>query len=204
MLQGSELGSWLFNVTFKNCLVISRWSVLLVEETRVPGENQRPVISHWQTLSHNVVSSTWEIFELATLVVKGTDYTGSCKSNYHTITTTTALCCKRCDYLWVTKLTWLPFFNLILLDKTLLGGNPDMDNMGSYFYLQYNISIQRISHLSRSITPHLIDINICYCWSQSMTMKHKFIMKVIENNFSFWESHRSGAAQEVMGTMAKF
>jgi hypothetical protein len=29
-------------------------------------------------------------FELTTLVVIGTDGTGSCKSNYHTITTTTA------------------------------------------------------------------------------------------------------------------
>ena len=29
-------------------------------------------------------------FELTTLVVISTDYTGSCKSNYHTITTTTA------------------------------------------------------------------------------------------------------------------
>jgi hypothetical protein len=28
-------------------------------------------------------------FELTTLVVIGTDYTGSCKSNYHTITVTT-------------------------------------------------------------------------------------------------------------------
>ena len=31
-------------------------SVLLVEETRVPGENNWPVASHWQTLSDNVVS----------------------------------------------------------------------------------------------------------------------------------------------------
>ena len=31
---------------------------LLVEETEVPGENHRPVASHGQTLSHNVVSST--------------------------------------------------------------------------------------------------------------------------------------------------
>jgi hypothetical protein len=29
----------------------------LVEETGVPGENHWPVASHWQTLSHNVVSS---------------------------------------------------------------------------------------------------------------------------------------------------
>jgi hypothetical protein len=33
-------------------------SVLLMEETGVPGENHRPVTSNWQTLSHNVVSST--------------------------------------------------------------------------------------------------------------------------------------------------
>jgi hypothetical protein len=30
----------------------------LVDETGVPGENHRPVTSHWQTLSDNVVSST--------------------------------------------------------------------------------------------------------------------------------------------------
>jgi hypothetical protein len=31
-------------------------SFLLLEETRVPGENHRPVESHWQTLSHNECS----------------------------------------------------------------------------------------------------------------------------------------------------
>jgi hypothetical protein len=30
----------------------------LVEETGVPGEYHRPVASHRQTLSHNVISST--------------------------------------------------------------------------------------------------------------------------------------------------
>jgi hypothetical protein len=35
--------------------VISWRSVLLVKETGVPGENRRPVASHWQ---HNVVSSS--------------------------------------------------------------------------------------------------------------------------------------------------
>jgi len=45
-----------FNVD--NISVISRRSVVLVEETRVHRENNRPVASHWQTLSHNVVSST--------------------------------------------------------------------------------------------------------------------------------------------------
>ena len=31
---------------------------LLVEETRVPGENHWPAASHWQTLLHNVATST--------------------------------------------------------------------------------------------------------------------------------------------------
>ena len=47
-----------FNATFNNISVISWRSVLLVEETGVPRENHWPVARHWQTLSHNVVSST--------------------------------------------------------------------------------------------------------------------------------------------------
>jgi hypothetical protein len=35
----------LFNATFNNISVISWWSVLLVEETGGPGENQMPVAS---------------------------------------------------------------------------------------------------------------------------------------------------------------
>jgi len=46
-----------FNATFKNISVILWWSVLLVEETGVPGENHWPSASHWQTLWYNVVSS---------------------------------------------------------------------------------------------------------------------------------------------------
>ena len=44
-----------FNATFNNISVISWQSVLLVDETGGPGENHRPVASHWQTLSPNVV-----------------------------------------------------------------------------------------------------------------------------------------------------
>ena len=43
------------NATFNNISAIIWLSLLLVEET---GENHKPVTSHWQTLSHNVVSST--------------------------------------------------------------------------------------------------------------------------------------------------
>ena len=47
-----------FNTTFNNISIISRQSVLLVEEIGVPVENHRPAESHWLTLSDNVVSST--------------------------------------------------------------------------------------------------------------------------------------------------
>ena len=46
-----------FNATFNNISGISWRSVLLVEETGVPGENHRPA-RVWQTLSHKFVSST--------------------------------------------------------------------------------------------------------------------------------------------------
>jgi hypothetical protein len=49
------LSLMVFNVTFNNISVISWRSVLLVEETGGPGGNHRPVVSYWQTLSHNVV-----------------------------------------------------------------------------------------------------------------------------------------------------
>jgi len=47
-----------FNATFNNISTVLWRSVLLVEETGVPGENHRPAASHWQTLSHIFVSST--------------------------------------------------------------------------------------------------------------------------------------------------
>jgi hypothetical protein len=37
-----------------------------------------------------ILCCVWTGFEITTLVVIGTDCTGSCKSNYHTFTTTTA------------------------------------------------------------------------------------------------------------------
>jgi len=82
------------NATFNNISAISLRSVSLVEETELPGENDRPVPSHWQTLLHNVVSSTprhERSLEFTTLVMIDTDYTGSSKLNYHTITTMTTL-----------------------------------------------------------------------------------------------------------------
>jgi hypothetical protein len=72
----------LFNATFNNFSVTSYQSVLLVEETWIPGEHHRPVTRHWQTLSQCCIEyiSPWAGFVLITLVVIGTDCTGSCKS----------------------------------------------------------------------------------------------------------------------------
>jgi hypothetical protein len=57
-------------------------SVFLVEETWVPGENHRPVTSHWPTLSQSCIEYT-SGFKLTTLVSIGTDCAGSCKSSFH-------------------------------------------------------------------------------------------------------------------------
>ena len=70
-----------FNATFNNISIISWVAVSFICE-----EN------HWQTLSHNVVSSTTRYEQDSSsqlVVVIGTDCTGSCKSNYQTMTTTT-------------------------------------------------------------------------------------------------------------------
>ena len=75
------------NATFNKISVISWWSVLLVEETEIPGENCRKSLTNFITQYCNEYTSPWAGFELTTLVVIGTDCTGSCKSNYHTITT---------------------------------------------------------------------------------------------------------------------
>jgi len=60
-------GGVVINATFSNISAISWRSVLFVEETRIPGENHRPVASHWQTLSHTVVSSTPRLSGIRTI-----------------------------------------------------------------------------------------------------------------------------------------
>jgi hypothetical protein len=70
-------GFMVLNITFKNIAVLSAmsWiSVLLVEETAVPGENHRSVAYHIMLYR---VHLAWVGFDLTTLVVIDTDYTGS-------------------------------------------------------------------------------------------------------------------------------
>jgi hypothetical protein len=76
----------MFNATFNNISVISWQSVFLVEET---GENNWPVESHCQALSHNVVLSTPRRSGIWTHNGSGDRqwlHIGSCKTNYHTTT----------------------------------------------------------------------------------------------------------------------
>jgi hypothetical protein len=60
-----------FTATLNNILVTSWRSVLLVEETGIPGETHRPVANHLQTLSYTVVSSTLRHKRVRTHKFKG-------------------------------------------------------------------------------------------------------------------------------------
>ena len=88
-----QIGVMVFNTIFNNISVISWRSVLLMEESGVLGENHWLVASPWQIYLIMLyrVHLAWTGFELTTLMVIGTDCIGSCKSNYHTITTTTMM-----------------------------------------------------------------------------------------------------------------
>ena len=90
--------------TFNTIPVISwRW-VLLVEETREPGENLQVT----DKLYHIMLCTTsWSRFELTTSVVIGTDCIYSCKSNSYTITATTTLA--------IVRVVDLQFFTFVLV-----------------------------------------------------------------------------------------
>jgi hypothetical protein len=70
-----------FNTTFNNDSAISWRSIILVEKTGVP--RKKPTTCRKSLI--NLIR-----FEPTIVLAIGTDCIGSCKSNYHTITTTTA------------------------------------------------------------------------------------------------------------------
>jgi hypothetical protein len=119
-----------------------RGSVFLVEETGVAvffwwrkQECPEKVASQWRTLSNNVVSSTpiMNRVLLTTLVVIGTDCTGSCcKSNYHMITTTTA---PILDGNFMSTFNTYYTFKSILENNVGLGFLTSNHRWGIYIYL---------------------------------------------------------------------
>jgi hypothetical protein len=64
-----------FNATSNNITAILWLPVLLVKETVGPGENYRPVASHWQTLPHSLVHLT--LIEIRTHNISGDGYGGN-------------------------------------------------------------------------------------------------------------------------------
>jgi hypothetical protein len=108
-------GVWCFNLTFNNISVISWRLVLLLEETRVPGKNHWPVASHWQTLSHNVVSSTpgdkqgsnsqLQFFDLQIQPFLQSDSIDTRCSNEDTYKI--YLCTSNCNFLFYKLIRWM-------------------------------------------------------------------------------------------------
>ena len=71
-----------FNATFSNISVISWQSVLLVEETEVPGNEHQPAASHWQFYLINLYQVHLVVSGIRTCNFIGdSDCIGSCKSN---------------------------------------------------------------------------------------------------------------------------
>jgi hypothetical protein len=85
MNNNQNVGVWVGSGVLRQ---FQQYFSYIVSITFIGGENHRPTVSHWQTLSQHVVSSTPRLSGIRTRNVSG-DCIVSHKSNYHMITTTT-------------------------------------------------------------------------------------------------------------------
>jgi hypothetical protein len=81
------------NATFNNMSVISWREILLMEETGDPEKTTDISQVTQKLITYCCIA--WVRFDLSTLVVKGADCTGSCKSNY------------RSDMHWYHRYRWI-------------------------------------------------------------------------------------------------
>ena len=158
-----------FNVTLINISAISWRSVFLMEETRVPGENNRPVASNYCRIEY---TSPWTGFGLTTLVVICTDCTGRCKSNYHTITTTTAPTKERITKMVIKQLgqisrSFSSYFFLYSGNRTIL--------------VAIVLSVLR---LTDSDYPILVSTNSSYNWYSLSFLWYKTVLGYVTASLS--------------------
>jgi hypothetical protein len=106
-------------------------------------------------------TSSSSSFELTTSVEIGTDCIGSCKSNYHTSTTTTAPTQKRRSITNPTKNQELTHFNILIY---LLQGNTDIINV---FFKSFFIIRMFFLNISCRFRP--TDCLITYLFSDKMS-----------------------------------